>query len=83
MVALLDQVREVVDAASKAVSVHRLCCGVVMVKVVGMMMVVVGAGCVVDKTGDWSRAGARKKVCEQAGDLCLAQAGARTLSVVT
>lgn len=78
MVALLDQVWEVVDAAGKAVPV-RVLCGV-MVVVVMMMM---GAGGVVAEARARHRAGTRGKACKQTGGLSLARAGARTLSVVT
>ena len=76
MVALLDQVWEVVDAASKAVPV-RVLCGVMVV----VVMMMVGAGGVVAE----ARARARTwgEACEQTGGLDLARAGARTLSVVT
>lgn len=74
MVALLDQVWEVVDAARKAVSV-RVLCGVMVVVVV--MMEVRGAGGVVDEAR--ARAGTWGKSGKQAGAL----AGVCTLSVVT
>lgn len=64
MVALLDQVWEVVDAASKAIPV-RLLCGV-MVVVMSMVVVVVGAGGVKTKALPWHRARARGIVCNQA-----------------
>lgn len=75
MVALLDQVWEVVDAARKAVSV-RVLCGV-MVVVMVMMVVVRGAGGVVDE------ARARAGTWGEAGEQALARAGVYTLSVVT
>ena len=78
MVALLDQVWEVVDAAGKAVPV-RVLCGVMMVVVVMM----VGTGCVVAKTRAWPRARAWGKACKQASGLCLARARGLTLSVIT
>lgn len=78
MVALLDQVWEMVDATSKAIPV-RMLYGVVMV----MMVVVVGAGGVVSEALERHRAGARGKACMHARCLRLAWARARTLSVVT
>lgn len=74
MVALLDQVWEVVDAASKAVPV-RVLCGVMVV----VMMMMVGAGGVLDE----ARARARTwgKACKQARGLT--RAGVLTLSAVT
>lgn len=68
MVALLDQVWEVVDAAGEAVPV-RVLCGVMVV-----VVVVVGARGVVAeaRAGGW-----------WGGGLSLARAGARTLSAVT
>lgn len=78
MVALLDQVWEMVDATSKAIPV-RMLYGVMMV----MMMVVVGAGGVVSEALERHRAGARGKACMHARCLRLAWARARTLSVVT
>lgn len=78
MVALLDQVREVVNAAGKAVPV-RVLCG--MMVVVEVEMVMMGAGCVMAQ----ARAGARAwgKARQQANCLALARAGVLTLSVVT
>lgn len=75
MVALLDQVREVVNAAGKAVPV-RVLCGMVVV-----MMVMMGAGRVMAQ----ARAGARAwgKARQQGYCLALARAGVLTLSVVT
>lgn len=79
MVALLDQVREVVNAAGKAVPV-RVLCGMMMV-VVEVVMVMMGAGGVMAQ----ARAGARAwgKARQQANCLALARAGVLTLSVVT
>lgn len=77
MVALLDQVGEVVDAASKAIPVHVLC-GVMVMVVVVMM---VGAGGVLAVAR--ARAGTRCEACEQARGLALARARVQTLSVVT
>lgn len=78
MVALLDQVWEVVDAARKAVPV-RVLCGVMVV----VVMMMVGAGGVVAEARARHRAGTWDEACKQAGGLGLARAGARTLSVVT
>lgn len=77
MVALLDQVWEMVDATSKTIPV-RMLYGVMMV-----MMMVVGAGGVVSEALERHRAGARGKACMHARCLRLAWARARTLSVVT
>lgn len=77
-VALLDQVWEVMDAASKAVPV-RVLRGGVMVGVV----VVRGAGGVEDESMRRRRAGARREACEQAKVLRLARRRGRALSVVT
>lgn len=76
MVALLDQVREVVNAAGKAVPV-RVLCGMIVVVVV----VVMGAGCVMAL----AQAGARAwgKARQQDNTLALARAGVLTLSAVT
>lgn len=76
MVALLDQVWEVVDAASKAVPV-RVLCGVMVV----VVMMVVGAGGVVAEAR--ARAGTWGEACKQARGLALARARVQTLSVVT
>lgn len=78
MVALLDQIWEVVDAASKAIPV-RVLCGVMVV----VVMMMVGAGGVVAEARARHRAGTWGEACKQAGGLGLARAGARTLSVVT
>lgn len=77
MVALLDQVWEVVDAASKAVPIHVLC------EVMVVMVMMVGAGGVLAEARAWCRARAWGKACKQAGGLGLARARAWTLSVVT
>lgn len=77
MVALLDQVWEEVDAASKAVPIHVLC------EVVVVMVMMVGAGGVLAEARARCRAWARGKARGQAGGLGLARAQARTLSVVT
>lgn len=76
MVALLDQVWEVVNTASKAVPV-RVLCGVMVV----VVMMMVGTGGVVGE--DRARARTWGKACKQAWGRGLARAGARTLSVVT
>lgn len=76
MVALLDQVWEVVDAACKAVPV-RVLCGVMVV----VVMMMVGAGGVMDEARQ--RAGTRGEAREWAGRLSLGRARALTLSVVT
>lgn len=78
MVALLDQVWEVMDAARKAVSVTVLR-GVMVV----VVMVVWGTGGVEDESLPRRRAGARREACEQAKGLRLARHGGYTLSVVT
>lgn len=77
MVALLNQVGEVVNAARKAVPVQVLCGMMVVVVVMEMM----GAGGVMAQ----ARAGARArgKAHKQANGLALARAGVLTLSVVT
>lgn len=77
MVALLDQVWEVVDAASKAIPVQVLC-GVMVVVV---MMMMVGAGGVVAEAR--ARAGTWGEACKQDRGLALARARVQTLSVVT
>lgn len=82
MVALLDQIWEVVDAAGKAVPV-RVLCGVMVV----VMMMMVGAGGVVAEARARCRAGTWGEACKQARALGLARAGAgagaRTFFVVT
>lgn len=78
MVALLDQVREVVNAACKAVPVRVLCGMMVVVEVVMVMM---GAGCVMAQARAGARA--RAKARQQAKCLALARAGVLALSVVT
>lgn len=78
MVALLDQVWEVMDAAGKAVPV-RVLRGVMVV----VMVVVWGAGGVEDESLRRRRAGARREAREQAKGLRLARRGGRALSVVT
>lgn len=84
--ALLDQVREVVDAAGKAVPV-RVLCGRMMVAVVvvEVMVVMVGAGRVKARARAGAGAGgkARQQADRLAWALARARAGVLTLSAVT
>lgn len=74
MVTLLDQIWKVVNAAGKAVPVGVLC-GVMVV-----MMMMVGAGCVMAEA---RAGGAWGKACKRASGLTLARARVLTLSDVT
>lgn len=78
MMALLDQIWEVVDATGKAVPV-RVLCGVMVV----VVMMVVGTGGVLAKGRARARARTWGEARKPDGGLGLARAGARTLSVVT